>query len=696
MATGAVPFNGETSAVIFDGILNRVPVAPVRLNPGVPQRLEEIINKSLEKDRDLRYQSAAELRSDLKRLKRDTDSGRTVVESGGARPASQSPLSVQRESSIPISSSGAVLVETAKRHKFGLGLGAVVIVLLIAAALFGAYSLFFAHTVQPFQSIKITKISGTHGARLASMSPDGKYLAYVINDEGNESLYLRHLASNSNVQIVHPQHVKYNAVAFSPDGSYIYYTHTDPASGPRSQDYDLYRIAVLGGTAQQLLKDIDSSVSFSRDAERFAFIRSNDPEPGKSLVITAKADGTDEKILAKTNTIETIFPAAWSPDGSTIVGLQSNPSQSAISRIVSIDPQTGNQKQLFRTNTERLADISWLPSGKFLAVLYQSSDNRFETTQIGLISYPDAKLRPLTVDTNSYQTLSVSSDSSTIASILFQREWDVYVSRPGKDFSDVKQITSGDDDAAVSWTSDGKLLWAQGQVALSASPEAGYQNPTEAAREKDGMINVAGCPGGRIITSRASLANKEFSLWRTEADGSGLTQLTKGGFDLAQTCSPDGKWIYYVSVNTRKVTRVSMDGGAPEFLNEAESVGLFDLSPDGKTLLVSSYDFKMRKPNITLVDLETRKNIRVLDYDPRHSGRLHFSADGKMIVYAIREKGVDNLWGYPLSGGPGKQLTNFTSLQIRDYKWSPDGKTLGLVRGEAPADLVLIQDTTKH
>jgi Tol biopolymer transport system component len=267
---------------------------------------------------------------------------------------------------------------------------------------------------------------------------------------------------------------------------------------------------------------------------------------------------------------------------------------------------------------------------------------------------------------------------------------------PGKSFSDVKQITSGDDDAAVSWTSDGKLLWAQGPVALSASPESGYQNPTEVAREKDGVLNVSGCSGGRIITSRVSVANKSFTLWRSEADGSGLTQLTKGSFSLAQTCSPDGKWVYYTDTNPRSVARVSIEGGTPELLSQAETAGLFDLSPDGKTLLVSSYDFKVRRPNITLVDLETKKNIRVLEYDPRHSGRLRFSPDGKMIVYAIREKGVDNLWGYPLSGGPGKQLTNFTSLQIRDYKWSPDGKTLGLVRGESPTDLVLIQDASKH
>lgn len=82
MATGRLPFQGETSAIIFDAILNRDPVSPVRLNPQLPAKLEDLIIKLLEKDRELRYQSAAEVRSDLKRLNRDTESGRSVAPSG--------------------------------------------------------------------------------------------------------------------------------------------------------------------------------------------------------------------------------------------------------------------------------------------------------------------------------------------------------------------------------------------------------------------------------------------------------------------------------------------------------------------------------------------------------------------------------------------------------------------------------------
>src|SRR4029077_5194321 len=264
---------------------------PIRLNPTVPSRLEEIISKLLEKDRELRYQAAAELRSDLKRLKRDTESGGLQVQDSAAVQVSSANVPV---AGAERGSSGSALVAAARQHKAGVGVMVAVVLLLIAAAAFGIYSLFFSGRSQPFQSIRISKINGTHNARIGAMSPDGNYLAYVLNNEGNESLWLRHLASESNVQIVPPEHVQYSALRFSPDGSHIYYSHTLLASGQASQEYDLYRIPVLGGTPQLLVKDIDTNPSFSHDGQHFVFLRANDPEPGKYHLIVANADGGEE------------------------------------------------------------------------------------------------------------------------------------------------------------------------------------------------------------------------------------------------------------------------------------------------------------------------------------------------------------------------------------------------------------------
>src|SRR6204780_4941133 len=417
MATGALPFPGETSATIFDGILNRTPPPPIRLNPTVPPKLEDIISKLLEKDRDLRYQAAAELRSDLKRLKRDTESGRLQVQDSAAVRISSANVPV---AGADRGSSGSALVAAARQHKIGVGVMVAVVLLLIAAAAFGIYSLFFFARSQPFQSIKITKISGTHNARLGAMSPDGNYLAYVLNSEGNESLWLRHLASESNVQIIPPEHVQYSALRFSPDGSHIYFSHTQLISGPASQEYDLYRIPVLGGTKQLLVKDIDSNPSFSSDGRRFAFVRANDPDPGKYHLVIANADGSNEKSIFAGPMANVMSDSAWSPDGKAIVGTILDQAEDSTSALISIDPGTGAQRTISKPPYTFLTHVFWLPDGRTLAVIFSSMETNFSRQQIGLITYPDGKFHPITADTNDYANFSASAAGSAIAALMGQ------------------------------------------------------------------------------------------------------------------------------------------------------------------------------------------------------------------------------------------------------------------------------------
>jgi serine/threonine protein kinase/Tol biopolymer transport system component len=702
MATGALPFRGDTSGLIFEAILNREPAAPVRLNPSLSADLERIILKALEKDHRLRYQHASDLRADLQRLKRDASSSGVPIAGISSLASAESSATLPSASDTPSVASGEALsgssavTAVARRHKFGLAAGVLITIVVLAAAAYGFYALLHRTNPAPFVDFTITQITNNGKIVGAAISPDGKYLLSVIEDKGKQSLWLHHIPTNSDTQVLAPADASYRDLIFSPDGNYIYFRNRTEGA------FDLYRAPVLGGAPQPVLHDIGSGVSFAPEGKRIVFVRANDPDVGKFRVFTANADGTNSRALYDgPATVDQPAIVAWSPDGTQIASLLFY-ANGALSMIQFADSVSGKVRPFAEFNDRDLSGLVWLPNGSGLLTTYMpGSGPPPNHLQIGFVASPGAEFRRITKDTNSYQTLTLSADGKTLAAVQQKATQTLYL-MPAAGFTGTPPAPAAaqsKDSHFFSWAGnsdfyfDGDLQ----RISLDGGTRILLADPDHL------IFRPVGCPLGKYVVFvwQGHPESSKVVLWRIDADGANLKQLTHGVADVGPHCSADGRWVYYSDLVNARIMRTPVEGGDSEVVKEAAIPGMLlgvsgiSLSRDDKFLSFIALKSGVQHMKIAIVNLVagTEPRTRLLEPDPRIVRVPQFAPDSESISYIIQENGAENLWLQPLDGAAGHLLTNFASDTIQDYGFSPDGKTLGVLRSHLESDIVLLHDT---
>ena len=639
MCTGMLPFRGDTSGVIFDAILNRAPVAPVRLNPAVPLRLEEVINKALEKDREVRCQSAAELRADLKRLKRDTEAG------GISAPAS--------------ASTGTVPAPSARKWQVA-GAAAIFLVLACLVGWFAWHRVSRSSMSQPLATPRrLTSNPTENPISAVAISPDGKYLAY----SDKTGTYLR-LMSTGEVHPLLSKNTDVQFLAWYPDSTQLLAAW----SSSQTAKVSLWALSILGGNPRQLSEE-GWSASVSPDGSQIVFLKlAGFGETGQEIWLM-RADGTDQRrIVTPVANGAMLASPVWSPDGHWIAYQELRYeaySNEAWIKLFNLEHGTTS----VAVSESRLDwPLQWLRDGRLLYALdepapSQNSSNLWAVVMDSNTGRTSGTPSRITSGDEFVNQPSVTADGKTLVFNRLKPQLDVYLAEffsKGPRLGTLRRLTLDDaDDLPFDWTPDDKAV-----VFTSNRTGGGVFNIFRQRIDETSAEMVVSGPDQKTIS-------------RLSPDGSQILYLVppnpgdNGGqrrSEISDTKSPA------TGSQPVRLMRAPVNGGPPQIVIQAPNIANYQCSRAPAKVCVLS-TIEVRQDVFSTFDPVKGNLHEVARPEEAANGwNWSLSPDGTWIALNTFSASNNRIRLISLSGRPTREITvkdwnSFTSID-----WAADGK----------------------
>ena len=551
MATGARPFRGESSGLIFDAILNRTPAPPAHLNPDVSPELEGIINKAIEKDRKLRYQNASDIRTDLQRLKRDTGS----------------PVSTTVPAAGP---------QSMRTHRWVLA-GTVALAVMVVL---GALLLFQSRQPTGPARLEYTQLTNFADSVVApALSPDGRMLAFIRGEDtfvGPGEIYVKLLPDGEPVQLTHDDRSKMGPLVFSPDGSRIAYS-----VGVSST----WTVPVLGGEPNRLLANAGGlSWIGTRASQRQVMFSAITGQGIHMGVYTSTESRAEERTVYMPNDVNGMAHRSFlSPDHRSVLTVEMDISGWLPCRLVpydgsSLGKRVGPQPSL-------CTDAAWSPDGRWMYFSANTGNGFHIWRQL----YPDGTPEQVTSGASEEQGIGFAADGRSFVTSIGEKQSTIWLHNP----SGNRQITSQGYAFLPSFSSDGKRLYYLQRSRANrrfVSGELWVVNLETQTRERllpDFLLehyNVA-ADGKRIVFVAVDDAGHS-TVWFTTLDGSSAPRRLSS---LASVRAMFGVHndVFFVGGETTAMPflyHVNVDGSGLQRVVPNQVLFLYDVSPDAKWL----------------------------------------------------------------------------------------------------------------